>query len=134
PRICPIHCRAFSPSCRTRGPIELACRSRPHLSIGREVGFRSQLSAHDLHIPHMRRFDPDTSRMTLFSALLHASARYGADRAAIEDVQRAPLTYRRLIQSSLVLGGKLASITRRGENVGVMLPNVVALPVTIFAL
>ena len=82
----------------------------------------------------MTRFDPDTSRTTLFSALLQASARHGADRAVIEDVQRTPMTYRRLIQSSVVLGRKLASFTRRGENVGVMLPNVVALPVTIFGL
>ncbi|MFO7298386.1 MAG: AMP-binding protein [Pseudomonadota bacterium] len=82
----------------------------------------------------MTRFDPDTSRTTLFSALLRASARYGADRAVIEDVERTPLTYRRLIQSSIVLGRKLTEFTRRGENVGVMLPNVAALPVTIFAL
>src|SRR5690606_3354145 len=67
-------------------------------------------------------------------ALLQASARHGADRAAVEDVERSPITYRRLIQSSMVLGRKLASFTRRGENVGVMLPNVVALPVTIFSL
>ena len=82
----------------------------------------------------MTRFDPNTSRMTLFSALLQASARHGPNRAAVEDVERSPLTYRRLIQSSLVLGRKLASFTRRGENVGVMLPNVAALPVTLFAL
>jgi len=82
----------------------------------------------------MTRFDPDTSRTTLFSALLRASARHGADRAVVEDVERTPLTYRRLIQSSIVLGRKLAEFTRRGENVGVMLPNVAALPVTIFAL
>src|SRR5690606_31372714 len=82
----------------------------------------------------MTQFDPEASRTTLFSALLRAAARHGADRAAVEDVERNPLTYRRLVQGSIVLGGKLAAITRRGENVGVMLPNVIALPLTLFAL
>lgn len=82
----------------------------------------------------MTRFDSEATRMTLFSALLQASARYGADRAVVEDVERTPLTYRRLVQGSVVLGRKLAAITRRGENVGLMLPNVTALPVTLFAL
>lgn len=82
----------------------------------------------------MVRFDPDASRTTLFSALLQASARYGADRAVLEDVDRKPLTYRRLIQASLVLGAKFAAFSRRGENVGVLLPNVLAQPITLFAL
>lgn len=82
----------------------------------------------------MTQFDPEASRMTLFSALLRSAARNGADRAAVEDVERNPLTYRRLVQGSMVLGRKLAAITRRGENVGVMLPNVTALPLTLFAL
>ncbi|PZN14179.1 MAG: 2-acylglycerophosphoethanolamine acyltransferase [Proteobacteria bacterium] len=82
----------------------------------------------------MARFDPNTSRMTLFSALLQASARYGANRAVLEDVERNPLTYRRLIQASLVLGAKFAEFSRRGENVGVLLPNVLAQPITLFAL
>lgn len=44
------------------------------------------------------------------------------------------MTYRRLVQASLVLGGKLSQLTRRGENVGIMLPNVLALPATLFGL
>jgi len=82
----------------------------------------------------MARFDPEASRATLFSALLAAAGRFGGARIAIEDAERQPMSYRSLVQASLVLGGKLAQHTRRGENVGVMLPNVVALPVTLFGL
>ncbi|MCL4768029.1 MAG: AMP-binding protein [Hyphomicrobiaceae bacterium] len=82
----------------------------------------------------MTRFAADASNMTLFSALIAAAARHGADRGVIEDAERSPLSYRRLVQASLVLGGKLAAASRRGENVGVMLPNVTALPVTLFGL
>lgn len=72
--------------------------------------------------------------MTLFSALLAAAARYGSSRLAIEDAERQPMSYRRLVQASMVLGGKLAQVARRGENVGIMLPNVLALPATLFGL
>lgn len=82
----------------------------------------------------MARFDPEASRKTLFAALLAAAAQHGGGRLAIEDAERQPMSYRSLVLSSLVLGGKLAQRTRRGENVGVMLPNVVALPVTLFGL
>jgi len=82
----------------------------------------------------MARFDPEDSRKTLFAALLAAAAQHGGRQHAIEDAERQPMSYRSLVLASLVLGGKLAGRTRRGENVGVMLPNVLALPVTLFGL
>jgi acyl-[acyl-carrier-protein]-phospholipid O-acyltransferase/long-chain-fatty-acid--[acyl-carrier-protein] ligase len=71
---------------------------------------------------------------TLFAALLAAASRHGSDKPILEDAERQPLTYRRLIQSSFVLGARLAAGTRRSENVGILLPNVCALPVTLFGL
>lgn len=82
----------------------------------------------------MVRFDPDASRTTIFTALLEAATRFGWGRVAIEDAERQPMTYRRLVQGSFVLGRKLAQVTRRGENIGVLLPNVLALPTTLFGL
>lgn len=52
----------------------------------------------------------------------------------LEDTERAPLTFKRLIIGSLVLGAKLADQTSRGENVGVLLPNVNGMVVTLFGL
>ena len=53
--------------------------------------------------------------MTLFSALLETIAKFGADRPALEDVERQPLTYGRLVLGALVLGNALARDTRRGR-------------------
>ena len=79
-------------------------------------------------------FDPQSSRMTLFSALLRAMRTHGAKKEILEDPERQPLTYGRLVLGSMVLGAELAKGTRRMETVGVLLPNVVGLPVVIFGL
>lgn len=79
-------------------------------------------------------FDAASARTTLFSALLETVRTYGADRPALEDVERAPITYGRLVLGALVLGNALARDTRRGEVIGLMLPNVNGLPVTLFGL
>ncbi len=81
-----------------------------------------------------RAFDPSPADTTLFGALLHARGKFGAEKEILEDVERAPLTYRRLILGAWVIGGKLAELTRTGEAVGVLLPNVNGLVVTLFGL
>jgi acyl-[acyl-carrier-protein]-phospholipid O-acyltransferase/long-chain-fatty-acid--[acyl-carrier-protein] ligase len=80
------------------------------------------------------QFDPAKCRTTLFSALLDTVSRYGTNRIALEDPERQPLSYGRLVLGALVLGDELAKGTQRGENVGVLLPNVVGLGVVIFGL
>nr|WP_275944450.1 AMP-binding protein [Microvirga flocculans] len=52
----------------------------------------------------------------------------------MEDLERQPVTFGRLVLGSLVLGRKLASLTREREHVGVLLPNVQAIAVTLFGL
>ncbi len=79
-------------------------------------------------------FDPATIGTTLFGALLETIERHGAERSALEDVERKPITYGRLVVGALVLGRALAKRTRRSETVGVLLPNVNGLGVLIFAL
>jgi acyl-[acyl-carrier-protein]-phospholipid O-acyltransferase / long-chain-fatty-acid--[acyl-carrier-protein] ligase len=81
------------------------------------------------------KFDPASSRSTLFAALLSSIKRHGtANKVALEDPERQPLTYGRLVLGALVLGEKLIQGTRRGETIGVLLPNVAGLPVVIFGL
>ncbi len=79
-------------------------------------------------------FDAAGARVTLFRALLQTIERHGKARPAIEDAERKPLTYGRLVLGSLVLGRKLMDGTQKGERVGVMLPNVQAMAVTVFGL
>ncbi len=71
---------------------------------------------------------------TLYETLL--KARYvNGDKAIIaEDIERKPMKFKKLVQGSLVLGGKIAGLSQKGENVGLMLPNSTGALVAFFAL
>ena len=71
---------------------------------------------------------------TLFQALLESSAIHGSGKAAVEDIERKPLSYGRLVTGALVLGRRMAKATRRGEVVGLMLPSAAGAAVSFFAL
>ncbi len=71
---------------------------------------------------------------TLYQALLDAASRHGASTMMAEDINRRPLSYRRMIVGSIALGRPLARITRLGEAVGLLLPNTNAAVVSFFAL
>ncbi len=79
-------------------------------------------------------FDVAATNTTLFAAFLAAADAHGAGKLILEDAERSPLTYKRLILGSLVLGAKLAAVSRRAETVGVLLPNVNAMVVTLLGL
>ena len=79
-------------------------------------------------------FDARMAETTLFGALLDTIQKHGAKREALEDIERKPITYGRLVIGALVLGRALAKQTRRSETVGVMLPNVTGLAVAVFGL
>ncbi len=71
---------------------------------------------------------------TLFKSLLDAKRLHGAKHKIAEDIKREPLTYGRLVLGSIVLGRKLAKMTKPGEVVGLLMPNVLASIVTFFGL
>ncbi|HVJ53261.1 MAG TPA: acyl-[ACP]--phospholipid O-acyltransferase [Aliidongia sp.] len=71
---------------------------------------------------------------TLFSALLDARARFGRKLPIVEDTDRKPLSYDRLVLGAVILGRKLAALTKPGERVGVLLPNSAGAVATFFAL
>jgi acyl-[acyl-carrier-protein]-phospholipid O-acyltransferase / long-chain-fatty-acid--[acyl-carrier-protein] ligase len=79
-------------------------------------------------------FDAASTRTTLFAALLAAARRHGRAKSILEDVERQPLTYDRLVLASLVLGARLRAYARQGQSVGVMLPNVNGMVVTLLGL
>ena len=71
---------------------------------------------------------------TLWAALLDARALHGRKALALEDVKRTPLSYGRLAIGARLLARQIEPLTRPGEAVGLMLPNVNAAAVTFFAL
>ncbi len=87
-----------------------------------------------IHSAAPRGFDAAAANTTLFGALLDGIAANGAKRIALEDVERQPITYGRLVLAAMVLGQALARETRRSETVGVLLPNVAGLAVLVFGL
>ncbi len=72
--------------------------------------------------------------LTLYQALLKAGTVNGPESVIAEDVARKPMKFKTLVRSSLGLGRALAVITRKGENVGLMLPNSLGALVAFFAL
>jgi len=73
-------------------------------------------------------------RTSVFNALIHASERYGRNLTVLEDISRERLNYKQLITRAVILGGNIARNTRKGEHVGVLLPNVNTIVVTFMAL
>ena len=71
---------------------------------------------------------------TLFNAVRAAARRHGPGKMILEDAERQPLTYKRLILGSLVLGRRLSPETAPGDVTGLLLPNVNALVVSLFGL
>lgn len=71
----------------------------------------------------------------LFAGLLAAGRLHGMGHGVLQDAEMQPaLSYRKLIVGAHALGAVLASETAPGERVGVMLPNVNGVVVTLFAL
>ncbi|MGI9213011.1 MAG: AMP-binding protein [Methylococcaceae bacterium] len=63
-------------------------------------------------------------RRTLFSAVLAARRVHGGQHLTLEDTQRKPLSYDRLIAQSLLLGRHIALLTGDEPVIGVLLPNL----------
>lgn len=79
-------------------------------------------------------FDTTDTDRTLFEALCDARDLHGGKAKVVEDVKREPMAYDRLLIASGLLGSRLAALTRQGENVGVLLPNVNGVVAAFFAL
>ena len=83
---------------------------------------------------HQFRIEREFGVVSVPLAIVEA-ARREPGKKIIEDVTLNPLTYERFLAGASVLAGKLVEPLRSaGERVGVMLPNVNALPVCLMAL
>jgi acyl-[acyl-carrier-protein]-phospholipid O-acyltransferase/long-chain-fatty-acid--[acyl-carrier-protein] ligase len=79
-------------------------------------------------------FESSDYRRTLFDSLLDAREITGSGHKVLEDVQRSPIGFRRLVTSSFALGSAMAGKTSPGERVGVLMPNVITTVVMFFGL
>ena len=70
----------------------------------------------------------------LFEALLDARATHGGNHQIVEDIQRNPVTYDRLIMGSLILGRRIAQETPGQTHIAVLLPNAVGCLLAVFGL
>ncbi|HTK83512.1 MAG TPA: AMP-binding protein, partial [Patescibacteria group bacterium] len=73
-------------------------------------------------------------KKSLIDALHQAAGNYGMDRPMLDDIQAQEVTYKTILQKAYGLGGKVAEITEKGENVGVLLPTSVGAAVTLFGM
>ena len=78
--------------------------------------------------------DIGQTRRDLFTALVDAKRAFGGKTVILEDAQRQPLTYSRLVIGARALGRKLTARTKRRERIGLLLPSVQATAVTFFGL
>ncbi len=71
---------------------------------------------------------------TLFQALLHAQAVHGHKAEVVEDAERRPMSYARLITGARAMARALEPLARSSGAVGLMLPNSCAAATAFFAL
>lgn len=68
-------------------------------------------------------FTTSNNTSTLSQSLMDARAIYGGDFEILEDMERKPMTYNRLIAASRILGNRFKGFSKPGEVVGLLMPN-----------
>ncbi|MBF0561170.1 MAG: acyl-[ACP]--phospholipid O-acyltransferase [Alphaproteobacteria bacterium] len=111
------------PPCRFKVPAEIRGRAR-----------RQRISAALYDVMSGMMFETTERRRTLFQALMEARRRHGGSAIALEDINRKPFSYGRVIAGSFALGREMIQGTRVGEAVGLLLPNANITAVSFFAL
>ena len=79
-------------------------------------------------------FDSSDRHKPLFQSIIDQAHIHGRRHIIAEDALRQPTSYGKLITGSFTLGQKIAANTKKGEYVGLMLPNMVSSIITFFAL
>jgi len=99
---------------------------------GKERRKMASLKLYDVMSEMM--FETTNRETSLFSSMLEARSIHGGTALIAEDTGRSPMSYDRLVLGSFVLGGQIAKVTKRGEYVGMLVPNSLGAIVTFFGL
>ncbi|HAH09085.1 MAG TPA: 2-acylglycerophosphoethanolamine acyltransferase, partial [Alphaproteobacteria bacterium] len=81
------------------------------------------------HLP----FNQKNAEKNVVSALLDARNTYGGKRQIMIDGDERVMTYDDILRAAFALGSAIRKHTKRGENVGVLLPTGVGAVITFFA-
>jgi acyl-[acyl-carrier-protein]-phospholipid O-acyltransferase/long-chain-fatty-acid--[acyl-carrier-protein] ligase len=135
----------FTPFSRLKGKVRLRLFPRITITVlpprrfdvdaevkGRARRQRIGVALYDVMSGMM--FETADRSHTLFAALLQTRKLHGGDALAVDDINRKPLSYDRLVTGSLAFGRVLAAKTARGEAVGLLMPNASATAASFFAL
>lgn len=96
---------------------------------------RRQLAAQKLYdLMSNLIFETSALDETLIEALLDARSLHGGRHLVLEDRERKPIHYNRIITGMLVLGHQFAKLGVKGDRVGIMLPNSNAAAISFLAL
>ena len=79
-------------------------------------------------------YSTTNNQMTIMDKLLNACELHGAGQVVLEDVERQPLDYRKVILRSSVRSRLMAKQTQTNEIAGLLLPNTNATILSFFAL
>jgi len=79
-------------------------------------------------------YETTNKEQTLTERLLEARRIHGAKHIIVEDINRTPLSYNKLITRSVVLGEQLSKHAAGDVNVGVLLPSTIATVATFWGL
>lgn len=108
-----------------------------HLQLPDTLKGRKRRAAAGLHLYDIMKemlFETSDTHKTLFQSLLDARAIHGGKHIIVDDVKRQPLNFNALIMRSIILGSLFAKRSKPYENIGVLLPNMVATITTFFGL
>ena len=76
-------------------------------------------------------FDTSPIDTTLFTSLISAKKTYGKMKV-LEDIERTPIGYKRVITGAFALGNVMADYSQTNDNIGLLLPNSNACVVAFF--
>ncbi len=135
----------FSHFSRLRGKLRLRLFPKITISIQQPVNLslpeglagaaRRRLLGEKLYtVMSDLMFQTSDRHKTLCQSLIDGRQTHGGGHVVLEDVERNPISYNRLITGGFVLGRHIARFTAEGENVGILLPNSVGCVVSFFAL
>ncbi len=115
--------------------ITLTVLERREFALPEDLNVREKRdqAASELHkVMTQMVYDTSPVEATLFEALIDAKKTFGKAKV-LEDIERNPLGYKRIITGAFALGEEMAKSTHEDENVGLLLPNSSASVVAFFA-
>ncbi|MBL1140695.1 MAG: AMP-binding protein [Proteobacteria bacterium] len=102
-----------------------------HIS-GHERRKKASIQMQDLM--HKLAYSSFNQRNTLYASLIEASNTFCKKQVVFQDISKDTLNYQQLILRSILLSHLIKKQTKAGEHIGILMPNVNALPVLFFAL